>query len=246
MVKHVYIIVLMLVGYFGARAQTPSVGDITTMTADDYMNLKLPLLSELLDNSRTNPGVSYYDTRKQEEVSMLKSVKRDWLTYIKVSGNYQYGMYNAMNSFLDESSIYVNQYYGKLQNMYSVGATLSLPLLEIFDRKNKIQHQKIRIQQTTFEALRTQDEINMKIIDAYTEAVQYMSLLKASAESVAIANAQYKLTESDFINGKLDAQTLSRQKNIQTQTLRDYELTRAKVNSSILKLELLSKIKILK
>ena len=53
------------------------------------------------------------------------------------------------------------------------------------------------------------------------------------------------MTETDFINGKVDAQTLSRQKNIESSAVREYEQTRAALNNALLKLEIYSNTQII-
>ena len=47
------------------------------------------------------------------------------------------------------------------------------------------------------------------------------------------------------MNGKIDAVTLSRQKNIQSATVREYEQTRASLNNALLRLEIMSHTKII-
>ena len=92
---------------------------------------------------------------------------------------------------------------------------------------------------------RWQDELSLKIIDAYTTVLQNLSMIKTQAEAVTLAIAQYKITEADFMNGKIDAVTLSRQKNIQSATVREYEQTRASLNNALLRLEIMSHTKII-
>ena len=58
------------------------------------------------------------------------------------------------------------------------------------------------------------------------------------------AQAQYRLSEADFINGKLDAQTLSRQKNIENVAIREYEEVR-RLNNALLTLEVLTRTPII-
>ena len=229
-----------------APLQTSQVGDINNMTVDDYMNMVLPPLGQLLENARMNPVVEYYDERRADELRELKTVKRGWLNYFKINAQYQYGKTNDLTSFNDDNAGQYNRYFGKNQNIYGVGASMSMPLFQIFNRRNMIKQQQHRIAQTEKEVNRWLDERNLLIVEAYTTAVQNLSLLKAMSEAVTISTAQYKVTEAEFINGKTDAQTLSRQKNILTQNISSYEQTKADLNNALLRLEILSKTPILK
>lgn len=223
----------------------PELTDINSLTQEDYINLKLPPLGVLMENSKKNPVVEYFNERKIQGLSELKSVRRNWLTFIRLSANYQYGVMNDYSYYTDAGITAPGMYHNKSQSFYNVGATFSFPLIEIFDRRNKIKRQKTIVKQSELEAERWNEEQNLKIVDAYTTAVESLSTLKSMTEAVTIANAQYEVTEQDFINGKADAQTLSRQKNIQTQTISTYEQTRAALNNALLRLELLSRTKII-
>ena len=238
------LLVLLLACMTTAKAQI-NVSNVTKLTMEDYLALELPALGTLLENAKQNPTVEFYDTKTEEEKSVLKSERRSWLTYIKLNATYQYGHMND-NSVLYDANIPVyNQFRGKEQSWYNVGASLSLPLSEIFDRRNRIRRQRLKIKETELEVGRWHDDQSLKIIDAYTAAIQNLSMLKARAEAVTLAQAQYKISEADFINGKLDAQTLSRQKNIESQAVADYEQTKSQLNKALLRLEVLSRTKII-
>lgn len=59
------------------------------------------------------------------------------------------------------------------------------------------------------------------------------------------ARAQYAVSETDFVNGSIDAQMLSRQKSIENTAIREYEQTRAALNSALLRLEVLTSTRII-
>ncbi|MFQ8748521.1 MAG: hypothetical protein ACLR8T_11070 [Alistipes finegoldii] len=68
---------------------------------------------------------------------------------------------------------------------------------------------------------------------------------RSVVEAMVTAQAQYRLSEADFINGKLDAQTLSRQKNIENVAIREYEEVRRSQNNALLTLEVLTRTPII-
>ena len=86
---------------------------------------------------------------------------------------------------------------------------------------------------------------SIKVIQQYTLAVQQLSVLRSAVEAMVTAQAQYRLSEADFINGKLDAQTLSRQKNIENVAIREYEEVRRSLNNALLTLEVLTRTPII-
>ena len=76
--------------------------------------------------------------------------------------------------------------------------------------------------------------------DAYTTAVEQLSILRSAAEAKITSEAQYRMTEVDFVKGKLDAQTLSRQKSLENSATREYEQVRRNLNDALLRLEILT------
>jgi len=101
------------------------------------------------------------------------------------------------------------------------------------------------MQATEVEVQKWHDEQKIRIIDAYTSAEQLLSVLKIKIEALTLANAQYSLAESDFINSKITATELNSQKVFQVSAYVDYEETRATLNKAILQLEVLSKTEII-
>lgn len=213
------------------------------LSAEEYLDLKLPPLHVLLENARNNPQVSYYASNKLQEERELKTIRRNWLKYIKLNANYNYGMNNTYNEvYLDP---FVPQFSAREQSWWNVGVSLSVPLDEIFNRRNRIKRQKDRINSIQYEVDLWYDDLSLKIIDAYTAAVENLSVLQSATESLVTAQAQYRVSEADFINGAIDAQTLSRQRNIQNVAIREYEQTRAELTNALLRLEVLSHTRII-
>ena len=219
------------------------------MTAEDYLAMELPPLGVLIDNSRQTAQMQYYNTAIDEAKTDLKTERRNWLKYFRATGNYQYGQMNWLSTLSGSDATdplpVVPTYQGKEQSYWNVGGVVSIPLNDLFDRRNRVKNKKLAVEAAEQNVERWQDELSLKIIDAYTTVLQNLSMIKTQAEAVTLAIAQYKITEADFMNGKIDAVTLSRQKNIQSATVREYEQTRASLNNALLRLEIMSHTKII-
>ena len=72
------------------------------------------------------------------------------------------------------------------------------------------------------------------------ELPQLFNILRSAAEAKITSEAQYRMTEVDFVKGKLDAQTLSRQKSLENSATREYEQVRRNLNDALLRLEILT------
>lgn len=220
---------------------------LSRMTPDEYMHMQLPPLHVLMQNARKySPQVNVYAANKEMEERELKNVRRTWISYFKLNASYSYGSTDITSqTFYDQQHPIVQNVTGSDQSWWNVGASVSFPLDEIFNRRNKIKQQKKRIESIQYEVERWHDDICLKIIDAYTTAVQYLSLLESSSADMAAAKAQYTFSKTDFINGKIDMQELSRHKSIESTAIREYENARAELNKAILQLEVLSKTPII-
>lgn len=229
-----------------ASEQTPY-SDLVRMSPEEYINLRLPPLHVLMENARNAPQVGYYESNREIEERELKTVRRSWTKYLKLNANYNYGSSDIYNQSYTENMppSWVATTTGRSQSWWNVGASVSFPLDEIFNRRNKIKQQRKRIENTQYDLDRWYDELRLKIIDAYTSAVEKLSVLESAAQAMATARAQYMLSEADFVNGKLDAQALSRQKSIENSAIREYEQVRATLNAALLRLEVLTNTRII-
>lgn len=218
---------------------------IEALSPNDYLNLHLPPLEVLFENAKNSAAVDFYQVRMEEEASILKTEKRSWLKYFKVFSSYQWGLMGINSSFSDTDTPLFYQYSGARQNWYNIGASVSIPFDDFFDRKNRITRQQLKTKATQVEMQKWHDEQKLKIIEMYTKAVKELSVLKLKAESLSFANSQFELAQQDFLNGNIKAGELSQTKSVQMNALESYEQTRSELNRALLQLEVLSRTKIL-
>lgn len=218
---------------------------IEFLRPNDYLNLRLPSLDVLFENAKNSAAVDMYKVKMEEEASALKTERRSWLKYLRLHSTYQWGMMGINSSFSDTDTPLFYQYSGARQNWYNIGATISIPFDDFFDRGNRIARQKLKTKATEVEMEKWHDEQKLRIIEMYTKAVKELSVLKLKAESLSFANAQFDLAQQDFLNGNIPAGELSQIKNIQMEALESYEQTRSELNRALLQLEVLSKTKII-
>ena len=112
------------------------------LSPDDYIGLQLPPLHQLLENARNTPQVEYYNKAVEIQERELKNVRRNWQHYFKINANYNYGSSDIYNQNYQDNSnqIWTTTTTGREQSWWNVGASFSLPIDEIFNRRNKIKH----------------------------------------------------------------------------------------------------------
>ncbi len=234
----------------GTMPATPTAefeySDLQRLTPEDYIGMRLPPLHVLIANARKTPQIDYYEANREIEERELKNTRRTWQHYLKLNAGYSYGVWDTWSqNFVDTSMPVYTSNMGRRQNWWSVGASVSIPLDEIFNRRNRAKQQKKRIEITKYDTERWYDELKLKVIDAYTIAIEQLSILPSAAEAMATAKAQYRMTEVDFVNGQVDIQTLSRQKSIESVAIREYEQIRSRLNTALLRLEIMTRTPII-
>lgn len=63
---------------------------------------------------------------------------------------------------------------------------------------------KARFRQLDYEYEMSIEERKLRILEAYNSVLQALATLKAKSDAAALYNAQMKISEQDFINGKID------------------------------------------
>jgi len=219
-------------------------GDVS-LTPEDYTSLTLPPLSLFLDAAEMGTKVNYQKARKEEEEGALLKTKREWMSSLRVFGNYQYGQVGA-NVVNTTTTAQTLQFSSQVQSLFNGGVALSLPMDVIWDRKNRIRTQQARVKQSDYEIKQALEELKIEISDYYFTALQHLNTLKVRAENVAIANSDIKMCETNYLNGHITLIEYNYQKSMQVTAISNYEMSKAELNKAILRLELLTNIKILK
>lgn len=214
---------------------------INNDTHNDSVNLELPPLQILLNNARRSSIVEYYDAKLIEEMASLDIEKRSWLKYLKLEGSYRYGT----SGIAGEGSDPIFKFSSSLQNIYSVGVSLSIPLDDLFSRGLKNKKQSMRVRETEIELNKSYDELKITIIEAYTMASKMLLVIDLRNEIVTSTTLEYKDAEKDYRRGRCTLDMLNEKKMKQVSAIQEYEDLRLTLNNILLKLEILSRTQII-
>ena len=195
---------------------------------DDYERIQLPPLSVFLESVYDHPSIKIYEAKKDEANAEMKVTKREWLDYFRVYGQYQYGRLVQLSS---HETVEYPEYLtslGSNQHTYSAGISVSIPFGDLFSRG------QISI-----------EERKLKILEAYNNVLQALATLKAKSDAAALYNAQMKISEQDFINGKIDITTLAMERGRRSGAVISYQEGRATLHNAVTLLEMLTNVKII-
>lgn len=249
-------IVLDIFYVFAQKKKSTYFDKATTITAtagsdsilsmlDDYERIQLPPLSVFLESVYDHPSIRIYEAKREEANAEMKITKREWLSYFRVFGQYQYGRVIQLTSreTIDDPLSMASM--GTNQHLYNAGVSLSIPLGDLFSRKQKVREKKAHYRQLDYEYEISIEERKLKILQAYNEVLLALSTLKAKSDAAALYNAQMKISEQDFINGKIDIIALSLERGRRSSAVVNYQEGQATLHNAITLLEMLTNVRII-
>ena len=212
------------------------------MTVDDYMNIELPPLEVLFENAKKSPEVMYYNYEAEYYRRDITTERLKFLEWIRAVGTYSYGNTDLAAISLMETTYQIwTQNQSSQTNMYfNIGATVAIPLSEIFNYNNRIQKAKAKKAQTEARFESEWNLIKREIIEQYFRILELIPDFKAATEMKVVAQAQYHFAENDFVNNISNSEELYRSKNYETGAIMDLERTRRELNTALLTLEIIS------
>lgn len=219
---------------------------LTGKTATELEKLALPPLSVFLDAVIENATVKRAQSQVEQTKNEYRIQKRDWWNFFRINGSYSYGRYNIIGNASDEFTPMYQTSMASSQHNFNVGASVSIPLGEFTNRKLKLKKIRYDIEQLQYTQEEVMEERRLKVLEAYNDVTVQLATIRAKAETAALYNAQMKISENDFIQGKISIIALSLERARRSGAVVSYEEARVKLHNSIILLEMLTNIKIIK
>lgn len=215
--------------------------DWVKILTEEYATFKLPPLQTLLEDARiNNPQVLQNNANVEAAQYDLKIEKRKWLSYLSARAGYTYGILGTYSDYESRYDQLTTTYTGSSQHSYSVGANLTIPINDLVSRGTSVKRQRKIIEQAEYNREVIYNMVKIEIIELYTDIQSLLAILQRQSETLIAFDANYKVTVNNFVNGRASPYDLSIVKNEQTKALAEYESTRAKLTSRILRLEIIT------
>lgn len=246
MSKYFYIAVrsfsigLLVVFYANANAQQSN-----DVNSSDLTRMQLPPLEVLFESAKSSPGVAMYEAKVESQESLLTTERRAWLKYFKVGGSYQYGNIAINSAFTNENTPLFMQTTGQIQNSWYGTAGLNIPLEDLFDRGNRVKRQKMERRYTELEMEKWLDEQRIRITESYMRVKLYTATLSKKVEEYNVSKANYQILEKEFKIGAVTISELNVAKRQETEANDRLKTNEFDLLNEIIKLEILSKTKII-
>ena len=188
--------------------------------------------------------------RAQSQVEQVKNQyrieKRNWWNYFRLNGNYAYGRYNVLNDNSDSYNDWYQSTTASSRYTFNVGASFSVGLGDLFNRPLRLKNYRYNIEQLQYTQEEVMEERRLKVLEAYNNVTAQLATIKAKAENAALYNAQMKISENNFIQGKIDIISLSLERARRSGAVTSYAEARVSLHNAIILLEMLTNVKIIK
>lgn len=228
------------------KTNISTVGLITSSMPTEIDKLELPPLSVFLDAVIENATVKRAQSQVEQVRNQYRLQKRNWWNYFRFNGNYSYGRYNVIGNASDEFTPMYQTTMSSAQHNFNVGASVGISLGELFNRPLKLKDYRYQIEQLQYSQEEVMEQRKLRVLEAYNAVTEQLATIKAKAESAALYNAQMKISENNFIQGTIDIISLSLERARRSGAVVSYEQVRVALHNSIVLLEMLTNVKVIK
>lgn len=228
------------------KFEANTLGMVSKNLPPELETLELPPLSVFLDAVTENATVKRAQSQVEQVKNEYRIQKRDWWNYVRLNGLYSYGRYNVIGNASDEFTPMYQTTMSSAQHNFNVGANISVSLGDLINRSLKMKKYKYDIEQLQYTQEEVMEERRLRVLEAYNAVTEQLATIKAKAENAALYNAQMKISENNFIQGKIDIITLSLERARRSAAVVNYEQSRVALHNSIILLEMLTNVKIIK
>ena len=208
--------------------------------------MELPPLSVFLDAVSENATVKKAQSQIAQVKNEYRLEKREWWNYFRLNANYAFGRFNTIN---ENSETFVDWYQSTsvgTRHTFNLGASFSIGLGDLFNRPIKLKDYRYKIEQLQYAQDDVMEDRKLKILEAYNAVTEQLATIKAKAETAALYNAQIKISEYNFVQGKITITELAVERARRSGAVTIYEQARVALHNSIILLEMLTNVKIIR
>lgn len=191
--------------------ESVNLGDEGFNPLTDDITKKIPTLDVLIDSAIINSHrLKYWDKEIAITEYELRSVRREWSKTFTINGEWREGTTNSLVFIEDQFGGSVGTLGNTNQTRYSVGVSLRLPVLTVWDRGNQIKLSKMNIESKMEQMKEDKKAIRAEVINLFNELVIQQNMMKLDIDNIEFATLTAEMADKEFENGKISLPDLSR------------------------------------
>lgn len=195
---------------------------------------QIPSLDSLIEIAiKYHPTVKLNLALVESATSRINLAKKSWSSLLRGYVDYGYG---------NQAIIATGQGAGDVSNIangYRAGANLSIPLSEIYTRKDRINLQKNELEATYYKTREMELIIAAQVVEEYNMLITGQRLMNIRYDMLQKAKNNLAQMELEYISGNIDGGMYTRNAEIFAIAQSEYENARRSFMTASQKLELL-------
>ena len=206
----------------------------------DYSTFRLPPLSLLFENAKSNPNIELLAREEAIQKELCKKERRNWASWLTASGTYSYGVMDSYGTSESVISPVIYQYMGSKQHYWNVGARANIPLSDILDMKSRVRRQRLATEKVSLQKDIAYEELKQTIATLYVRITNNMISLKTAGENAAAYKGAGLLNEEEFKMGEITVRDLAETKRWESSATQEYQNLQSAITTDILVLEIIT------
>lgn len=228
------------------KIEANTMGLASQNSSIEVEKMQLPPLSVFLDAVTENATVKRAQSQVEQVKNQYRLEKRNWWNYFRLNGSYAYGRYNVVGNASDEYTPLYQTTMASAQHNFNVGASVGINFGDIINRPLKLKDYRYQIEQLQFSQEEVMEQRKLMVLEAYNAVTEQLATIKSKAETSALYNAQMKISEYNFVQGKITIAELAVERARRSGAVTIYEQARVALHNSITLLEMLTNVKIIR
>ena len=206
----------------------------------NFSEFHLPPLTVLLVNAKSSPSILSLEKARQIAQAEVAKQRRHIFSYVKGHASYSYGKTDMWGNNSSTMAPVIYQFQGSTQNYWNVGASLSLPLVDILDLRAAVKRKSLEVDQAVIQKDIAYDELKLKIASLFIKITNNLITLKTLGETAAAYQGAGALNREDFENGNLEIASYAETKRFESGQVEEYQTLQTTIITDIITLEILT------
>ncbi len=196
---------------------------------------ELPTLETCIDSAVAHSAmVQFRNLDILAKASSVRSEKNYWTRNLSLQADNRYGTFPYFTSGAGGAGIVTTTIS---QFNYAAGVSLTFPLEDLLDRKNKVHHAQVELQEAKSMASAQKEEVRQLVIHQYEDLLLKQKLLRIKSLSMSNARINMETVEKEFRNGTVTTTEYMRISQIVSNIESEFESAKSDYISSRMILE---------